>query len=253
LLYRWAIQIACWASDIHPTDDDKLSVKDFIDSGMARMQFINDYYSFSKEFTEHQQAGTLNRMQNGLGLLMREYGYTEDEARSILRQEILQGEQAIIDGYHSWEERVGSTQDARVPAIRQYIATAILFLGGATYYTSLAPRYNRQDMKSTPEQRASLIGTSHRGLRILEGYPPPKATTRLPAQLSSQSHTPVINGAEHNLGKRRLQDQEEIHQTTGKQNGVNNSSWTWASVHTAPFRRAPSFVSHNPAHMATGL
>jgi AmiR/NasT family two-component response regulator len=34
----------------------------------------------------------LDRMKSAVGLLMREYGYTEDEARSITRQEINKGE-----------------------------------------------------------------------------------------------------------------------------------------------------------------
>ncbi|KAL4985077.1 hypothetical protein BDW68DRAFT_180053 [Aspergillus falconensis] len=40
----------------------------------------NDYYSFNKYFDEHQQTGALDRMRNAAALLMREYGYSEEEA-----------------------------------------------------------------------------------------------------------------------------------------------------------------------------
>ncbi|KAI9369056.1 isoprenoid synthase domain-containing protein [Aspergillus egyptiacus] len=173
----WGIELGCWGADVHVTQEEKNSVRSFLDPGLIAVMLTNDYYSFNKEVAEHQRTGTLHRMQNGVGLLMREYGYAEDEARSIVKQEILDGERRLMEGYHLWEQTEGSKPGAH--ELRRYIAVAIFMIGGSSFWISHTSRYNREDLTSTPEQRAAITGQPGQGLRVLEGYPPPRALQKV--------------------------------------------------------------------------
>jgi hypothetical protein len=187
------VGLGCWAANIHITPEEKKFVDDFITAGLTGAEFMNDYYSFDKEFAEHQRTDSLYRMQNGVGLLMREYGYAEDEAREIVRQQLWNAEKAIMEGYHAWEKREGS--GPRASEIRRYIAMVVFIISGSTYWHSHAPRYRRADLTSTPEERATIIGKSHRGLRLLEGYPPPKTSIYLEKSPAANGDTPAkVNG-----------------------------------------------------------
>ncbi|KAL4883150.1 isoprenoid synthase domain-containing protein [Aspergillus karnatakaensis] len=182
LAAEWAVGLGCWASNVHITPEEKKSVDDFIVAGLIGAEFMNDYYSFDKEFAEHQRTDSLYRMQNGVALLMREYGYPEHEAREIVRQQLWNAEKAIMEGYHEWEKREGS--GPRALEIRRYIAIVVFIISGATYWHSHSPRYHRADISSTPEERATLVGKCHRELRILEGYPPPNGFADLTKPLT---------------------------------------------------------------------
>ncbi|KAL4862293.1 hypothetical protein BDV12DRAFT_207326 [Aspergillus spectabilis] len=269
LAAEWAVGLGCWAANIHITPEEKKSVDDFIIAGLTGAEFMNDYYSFDKEFAEHQRTDSLYRMQNGVGLLMREYGYAEDEAREIVRQQLWNAEKAIMEGYHAWEKKEGS--GPRASEIRRYIAMVVFIISGSTYWHSHAPRYHRADLTSTPEERATIIGKAHRGLRLLEGYPPPKASVDVQKPATANGDTPAeVNGdtstkvsAESN-GDAPVKLNGHIsdkangvsnggtkvngeHKTNGSNgNGVHHEDYSSVTRYSASFRKAPSNVCEAP-------
>lgn len=133
---------------------------------------MNDLFSFNKEFDEHFKAKTLYKQQNVLAILMREYGYSEEEARNIAKKEMLDAEKGLMQEYKAWERRY-SDQSLE---LRKYLVLSILMCGGTAYWSSHAPRYHRTDLSTTSEDRATIIGRSNHGLRFLANYPPPAAT-----------------------------------------------------------------------------
>lgn len=244
-----------------------------MNKGLLAAALMNDYYSFNKEFDEHQRAGSMDRLQNGLGILMREYGYTETEARSILREEIRKGEKAIMDGYITWQESAGSSSDS--DELNRYIVMIILMIGGITFWSSHASRYNRDDLITTADDRAMIVGKFQCSLRVLDGYPPPKrleSTTR-PHDMSgskrrswSNSNGVHTNGACYTNGSSNGEKPNGAYYTNGSSNGEkpNRACYTNGSgdgekpngtgavlktnghdsmdVYTAPFLKAPSEV-----------
>lgn len=214
-----------------------------MNKGLLAAALMNDYYSFNKEFDEHQRAGSMDRLQNGLGILMREYGYTETEARSILREEIRKGEKAIMDGYIAWLESTGSSFESH--ELNRYIVMIILMIGGITFWSSHASRYHRDDLITTADDRAIIVGKFQCSLRALDGYPPPK-------RLKSATSSNDTSGSK----RRSWSNSNGIHTngayyTNGSSNGENPNGTEAVhkanehdsmDVYTAPFLKAPSEV-----------
>ncbi|KAL4874476.1 isoprenoid synthase domain-containing protein [Aspergillus karnatakaensis] len=170
---NWAYELGSWANKIRITPEEKATIWHLVEEGSFATILINDYVSFGKEFDAHQAAGTLDRIQNSVALFMREYGYTENEARSIIRSEINKGEQILIDGFEAWYKAPGP----KSKELHRYLVMVIQLLGGSTLWFLHAPRYHHE-LKTTAEDRATLIGKGTKPPRIMEGYPPPKGAKR---------------------------------------------------------------------------
>jgi hypothetical protein len=224
---------------IHISSQEKQSVHHFLDKGLLAAALMNDFYSFNKEFDEHSRAGSVDRLQNALSILMREYGYTENEAREILKQEIWKGEREIMEGYVSWEK---DSIEPKSNKLRKYIVMIINMIGGITFWSSHASRYHRDNLSTNEADRATIVGKSNRGiLRVLKDYAPPKlkestqdTTARKKRKLDGLSESKLTNGVNQTNG---VSHTNGVSQT----NGVNDH-YSMA-VFTAPFLKAPSHVS----------
>ncbi|OOQ85950.1 hypothetical protein PEBR_23234 [Penicillium brasilianum] len=251
---RWAVEVGCWSLGINLSREKKDSVAHFVNKGLLAAALMNDYYSFNKEFDEHQRAGSMDRLQNGLGILMREYGYTETEARSILREEIRKGERAIMDGYIAWRESADSSSESH--ELNRYIVMIILMIGGITFWSSHASRYHRDDLITTADDRAMIVGKFQCSLRVFDGYPPPK---RLKSATSSNdmsgrkrkswsdsngvdTHGACYTNGSSNRAKRN--GTEAVHKANGRDS---------MDVYTAPFLKAPSEVCEAPYEYINSL
>jgi hypothetical protein len=243
IISRWAVEVGCWSLGINLSREKKGSVAHFVNKGLLAAALMNDYYSFNKEFDEHQRARSMDRLQNGLGILMREYGYTEPEARSILREEIRKGEKAIMDGYIAWQESAGSSSESH--ELNRYIVMIILMIGGITFWSSHASRYHRDDLITTADDRAMIVGKFQCSLRVLDRYPPPKRS-------KSETTPNDVSGS-----KRRCSSNSNgVHNhgtcyTNGSSNGVKANGTEAVhrvnghvslDVYTGPFLKAPSDV-----------
>ncbi|KAL4956655.1 isoprenoid synthase domain-containing protein [Aspergillus filifer] len=165
----WGIELGSWALGIRCPQEEKDTIKDVVhEAGMAAV-LVNDYYSFKKEFDDLSKAGALHRMKNSLDLLMREYGYTEDEARSIMRQEINTAEQAFMDAYDAWEAAPGPKSHE----LRRYWQMCLWLFSGSTFWMAHGPKFHHE-YTTTAEDRATIVGACNGPLRVLERYPPPK-------------------------------------------------------------------------------
>ncbi|KAL2827214.1 isoprenoid synthase domain-containing protein [Aspergillus cavernicola] len=231
----WATELGCWAANIECSREEKEEIHPIVRRASSAGVMANDYYSFIKEFDDHTRTGTLDRMQNGVGLLMREYGYTEEEARNIYRQEINKGEHDAMDRYAAWEKKPGPKSNE----VRRYIIMTFQLVSGTVFWMAHAPRYHRDDLTTTAEDRATIIGKCKGPLRVLEGYPPPKGVKRVGSALDSSTTT----------NKRRSNTNNHNNQV----DGGKESGFSSMALFTAPFVAAPSHVLEAPYEYINAL
>ncbi|KAL3476555.1 isoprenoid synthase domain-containing protein [Aspergillus californicus] len=206
---NWGISFGCWTNNIRITEEEKTSVKYLTEIACAGGILGNDYYSFPKEYDEHHRSGTLHRMQNSIGLFMREYGYTEEEAKVILKKEVQRREREFMDGFDAWSRRAGP----EITEVRRYLVMVMALMSGSMFWMSHAGRYHRTDLDTTAENRATLIGKCHGALRVLEGYPPPKG-------MEGMAHESSGNGIKDRVHESLGRSTEGIvHEPLPKQNG----------------------------------
>ncbi|RDW78973.1 bifunctional terpene synthase/polyprenyl synthetase family protein [Aspergillus mulundensis] len=157
------------------SDQELDSVAHMIQLGDLITGLTNDYHSFRKEFDEHLMAGNLDMMHNGMAVLMSNYGYAENEAAVILKQEVLAAEKKLMADYETWN----SSGSPKTEDLRRYMFTSILTVGGFNYWHSISPRYHRTDFATTAADRAQLVGRGYDGKRKLPNYPPPVMATEM--------------------------------------------------------------------------
>ncbi|KAL4956126.1 isoprenoid synthase domain-containing protein [Aspergillus filifer] len=225
---HWGLEFGCWAAAIKATQEEKDSIADVVFPCGTMAVLVNDYYSFPKEFDELHEKGMLHRMKNAVFLLMRDYGYTEDEANSILKQEARKGEEKFIAAYNAWEDAPGPKSHE----LRRYWHMALFLFSGAIFWFAHAQRYNRTDLATTAEDRARWIGKCDGPLRVLKDYPPPKASR------SSKSSNGEPNGAS------RVQ-------VNG--NSSVSPDLSLRTPFTAPFLKAPSHTCEAPYEYVNSL
>ncbi|KAL2858986.1 isoprenoid synthase domain-containing protein [Aspergillus pseudodeflectus] len=227
---EWAIRLGAWGAGIRCTAEEIESVRKIIDIGGIAGVLANDYYSFNKEFDEHSRAGTIERMQNGVALLMREYGYSEEEAREILKKEINKMEQQFMDMYLTWLN--GPVQKSR--GLIQYLTMVLCLYSGTMFWMAHGARYHRTDLITTAEDRATIVGKCQGdAFRVMEGYPPPKGLKRT---ASSPESAP----------KRRASKANNINQS----NGHGGDPMV---AFSGPFVKAPSHICDAPYEYINSL
>ncbi|KAL4927111.1 bifunctional terpene synthase/polyprenyl synthetase family protein [Aspergillus undulatus] len=235
----WGIELGCWVMGIRCTQEEKDSIKDIMHEAGMLAVMTNDYYSFNKEFDDLSKAGTLDRMKNALGMLMRDYGYTEEEARSIMRQEINTGERAFMDAYDAWEAAPGPKSHE----LRRYWHMCLWVFSGSIFWMAHGPRYHHE-YTTTAEDRATIVGKSNGPLRVLERHPPPKDSKMNNMRSVPQSLT-VNNGCT---------SAPTITNGNGTaKGGVAHEKEDSYSSFIAPFVKAPSNVCTAPYEYIASL
>lgn len=169
--FRFFLKCVLWAYELDIPQAELDSVEHILRQCRLVLALINDLYSFHKEFEEHSNANTLGSIQNAMAVLMVGYGYNETEAEGILRQEISDAEQSIIDDYKAWM----ATPTQRSQALESCITNSILATGGNIYWMSHTERYHRHTFKTTVEDRAKLIPDNLDSLPSLSNHAPPVA------------------------------------------------------------------------------
>lgn len=147
---------------------DQASVASMRDLCSLIIGLTNDLESFNKEFDEHSGSDSLDVIHNAMAVLMANYGYTEDEARNILKSEILSLERRLLADYEAWKASPSYKSDD----MRRFMALCILATGGGCYAQSILTKYHGVKLSTTAEDRAQLVGRSRNSWR-LHGYPPP--------------------------------------------------------------------------------
>ena len=144
------------------------SVSSIVKLGSLIAGLVNDFESFPKEFEEHFTADSLEVIHNAMAVLMANYGYTEQEAKNILKEEILSLERKMLDEYDAWK----SSPSFKSDDMRRYMALCILGVGGACHVQANSPRYHGIQLSTTAEDRAKLVGRNETNYK-LHGYPSP--------------------------------------------------------------------------------
>jgi hypothetical protein len=208
------------------------SISHFIDKVALVNALLNDLYSFPKEFEKHYKLGTLDQMDNSIAFLMSNYGYNENEAMSILKDEIRVLEHVALEEFQAWQLSDASNSSD----LRRYAISVIVAEGGTAHWMANSERYFRTDLTTTAKTRAMLVKTS-RGLEKLENHPPPAAC-------SMNGHTAAVQGQESahingtNGTNGTLTDEADA---TPQQavSGDEASSTSEINI-LQPFRKAPS-------------
>ncbi|RDH19521.1 terpenoid synthase [Aspergillus niger ATCC 13496] len=154
--------------DLHISENEQASVASLIKLGSLITGLANDYQSFYKDFEEHATSGSLDVIPNAMAVLMANYDYTEEEANSILRREILSLERQFLTNYDDWK----ASPAFKSADLRAYMALWVTSVGGTCYAQAMSPRYHGLKLKTTAEDRAQLVCRNKRNYR-LHGYPPP--------------------------------------------------------------------------------
>lgn len=173
---------------LQASQQEKDSVAYFVDKLIVSASLLNDLYSFHKEFEEHSANGNLDTITNTMALLMSSYGYTEEEAASILKQEIKTLEQQALEEFRNWNR----SNLTRSPGLVGYVFGAITMAAGINYWSSHSERYFRTDFKTNAADRARLVGNSSSGLWRLKNHPPP--STMNGATISAQELSSIRPG-----------------------------------------------------------
>lgn len=154
--------------DLNISQSEQASVFSFIKLGSLIAGLVNDYESFNKEFEEHAVAGSLDVIHNAMAVLMANYGYTEEEARKVLKEEILSLERKLLTQYDAWK----GSSSIKSDDMRRYMALCVIGVGGACHVQAISPRYHGLQLSTTAEDRARLVGLNKTNFR-LTGYAPP--------------------------------------------------------------------------------
>ncbi|RDW93039.1 uncharacterized protein DSM5745_00361 [Aspergillus mulundensis] len=266
---NWGISFGCWTNDIRISDEEKESVRYLTQLACAGGILGNDYYSFPKEFDEHHRSGTLDRLQNGVALFMREYGYTEEEAKEIIKAEVIRREKEWMDGFDAWSRQAGPESGE----VRRYLVMTMALMSGSMFWMAHAGRYHRTDLATTAEDRATIIGKAHGALRVLEGYPLPKGMegiVREPRAITNanghevQAQAPALttqNGNGHAQDEHHFKERSNGSNGNGSvSNGVyvqpfkaHGTCTNCMAAYTAPFQEAPGEASPLISSRRTGL
>lgn len=161
------------------SESEQASVLSIVKLGSLIAGLVNDFESFPKEFEEHFTADSLEVIHNAMAVLMANYGYTEEEARGILKKEILSLEHKMLDDYDAWKNSPSFKSDD----MRRYMALCVLGVGGACHVQAISPRYHGIQLSTTAEDRAKLVGRNKTNYK-LHGFPSPalyKHTSEAPS------------------------------------------------------------------------
>ncbi|KAL4882680.1 isoprenoid synthase domain-containing protein [Aspergillus karnatakaensis] len=172
---------------IRITEEELNSVSHMLDLLNLITGLTNDYHSFHKEFDDHHSAGTLDIIHNGMAVLMSNYGYDEQEAGNVLKQEVLSAEALLMKEYETWSSFTSNSHN-----LRRYMFISILASGGMNHWQAISPRYHRNDLITTAEDRAQLVGRGYDGKRKLSDYPFPAIALASKEQGDSYVSTEAI-------------------------------------------------------------
>lgn len=217
----------------HISQEEIGSVAYFIDKFLLSSSLLNDLYSFHKEFDDHITTGNVNTIGNSMVVLMSSYGYTEDEAASILKKEIQALEVQALEEFHSW-------QDSNLIKARNlvgYSVTVVNMVGGINYWMSHSERYFRANLRTTAEDRARLVADAP-VLRHLENHPAPLAM-KGHATTTSLDPTPRDDDSGSNSASMDFIRMASEHMLSDR-NGCKDI----ATSITAPFRKADAEKVH---------
>jgi len=123
-----------WSMNIHLTDQEYESIREFEWTLGEVLALTNDYYSWQKE-----KLQSTDRIRNGVHVLMREYNLPQEQARSLLRG-------MIID----LEEKAKTLKMERLKNgppmsndLKRYMEALEIYAGGNCYWSATCPRYNK--------------------------------------------------------------------------------------------------------------
>jgi hypothetical protein len=178
------------------SESEQASVAPMRDLSSLIIGLTNDLESFNKEFDEHFTSGTLDAIHNAMAVLMANYGYTEDEARDILKSEILSLERQLLTDYEAWK----ASPSYKSEDMRRFMALCIMATGGGCYAQAIAPKYHGCKLTTTAEDRAQLVGRSKKGWRLhghakpgsFEEQKPQETLCRDPGSVASRGPVDIL-------------------------------------------------------------
>ncbi|KAF9459022.1 isoprenoid synthase domain-containing protein [Collybia nuda] len=130
--YRVCCHFTRWAMDIHLTDEESESVREFEWTLGGVLALTNDYFSWRKE-----KLQSTDRIRNAVPVLMHQYGLSQEVARVLLKGFIVEEEEKAKNLRKKLEEGEMS------PDMKRYVEALELYAGGNCYWSATCPRYNK--------------------------------------------------------------------------------------------------------------
>ncbi|KEF55661.1 uncharacterized protein A1O9_08411 [Exophiala aquamarina CBS 119918] len=112
------------------SDEDLSAVHAFDISMGTVLSLMNDYFSWAMEAGQDT-----DRVRNGVHVLMKQHGLSADVARSTLLGMMVEEEA------HAVRLREHCLRGSVSDGLHQYIEAMELYVGGASFWTATAPRY----------------------------------------------------------------------------------------------------------------
>ncbi|KIJ42381.1 hypothetical protein M422DRAFT_254464 [Sphaerobolus stellatus SS14] len=140
--YRVCTHFTRWAMELHLTEEESSSVREFEWTLGGVLALTNDYFSWNKE--KYQST---DRIRNAVPLLMRQYSIPEKQARLLLKGMIIDEEERAKRLRMELESRPGLSDD-----MKRYIEALELYAGGNCYWSATCPRYNKPQEEKEKEK-----------------------------------------------------------------------------------------------------
>ncbi|KAH8427672.1 bifunctional terpene synthase/polyprenyl synthetase family protein [Aspergillus melleus] len=156
------------------TKEELASVEYIFKHGYLSAALTNDLYSFTKEFDEQLAAGKLQFLQNAVGILIRGYGYSEDEAIHIIKEEVKCHEHKFLDEFRAWY----TSSVPKSEGLKRYVTFVLLCFGGMCRWMSESTRYSVVSSTTREEREQLLRQDIQHAPWKLSGYGPPQQQCR---------------------------------------------------------------------------
>ncbi|KAJ4474921.1 isoprenoid synthase domain-containing protein [Lentinula aciculospora] len=131
--YDFVCQLLCWAMDIPPAVQENPLAKSYEHCIGVIVGLTNDYFSWEME----RQQPT-DRIRNAVPVLMKEHSISEAQAKSVLKEVIINEEKKARE----LKTKIMSRPE-EYEQLTRYVTGMELFAAGYSFWCATCPRYHR--------------------------------------------------------------------------------------------------------------
>ena len=118
------------------TEEEKEATSELTAAAYNAWVLVNDYFSWDKEWKNYQANGSVGEIVSGVFLFMKWYSLGPQEAKAMLRSEIIRREQMFCDAKEAFLARGVSTEGTNT-----WLAILDLVTGGNFIWSMTTARY----------------------------------------------------------------------------------------------------------------
>lgn len=142
------MSLLCFSMDFALSDEESKETADLTRAAYDAWVLVNDYFSWDKEWKNHEANGSTGMIASAVFLYMKWYGLNAQEARKRLRQEIIVREEKYIQLKDEFLAR-GKLTEKTI----QWLDLLDLVTAGNFAWSMTTARYHHDAEDSYPELR----------------------------------------------------------------------------------------------------